>query len=264
MATLGHIYVTAHGEWTATKWVGEKGQIGIRLPIVDNDAEPAVGSIFTPIANGDVVLESGTETGANGTLQKTWTARLGLVGSTNNADAAYQIDLAEDFRTFLNSAKDYNSPGWRWTHVKIAPVAVGGDYAAPSAIYQFTSPIVGAATGATTLPPEVALALSLRAPVIGRRGRGRMYFPALTSLSAVAVDGTVQPGHATALRGFVKTLVTDLNDNPGTEDYGTIVAVMSANSTTAVRPAEVRVGDHFDVQRRRQHQVAETFSTEAL
>ena len=31
MADLGHIYVTAHGEFTATPWLGEKAQFGLRM-----------------------------------------------------------------------------------------------------------------------------------------------------------------------------------------------------------------------------------------
>jgi hypothetical protein len=60
------------------------------------------------------------------------------------------------------------------------------------------------------------------------------------------------------------TLITNMQDIPGVEDYGPIVSVLSAGSATAVRPAQVRVGDHFDVQRRRQHQVPETYSSVSL
>jgi hypothetical protein len=60
------------------------------------------------------------------------------------------------------------------------------------------------------------------------------------------------------------TLIANVEDMPGTEDYGPLVSVMSANSDTAVRPSEIRCGNHFDVQRRRQHQVAEAYAITAL
>jgi len=263
MPALQHIYVTAHGEWTTANWLGEKGQIGIRLPITEGDSEPAKGSVFTPVSNGDIDLDSGTQAGTNGTLTRTWTARLGPVGSVDNADAAMQADLGDDFWTYLNAIKAYNSAYWRWTHVKIAPILADGAYGAPSAVYTFTTPIVG--TGAVpALPPEVALAVSFRAGIIGRRGRGRMYLPGLSSTACVTGDGTVMSSAATALVNATVTLVSNLQDMPGTEEYGPTVAVMSAGSATAVRPTQVRVGNHFDAQRRRQHQVPEAYTSGTL
>jgi hypothetical protein len=173
-----------------------------------------------------------------------------------------QADLGDDVWTFLNAIKSYVYTGFRFTHVKIAPVAVGGAYAAPSAIYTFTTPLAGTSSTGTT-PPEVALAVSLRAPVIGRRGRGRIYVPAL-GLTGLAADGTVSSAAQSAFAAAMVTLVGNLDNPPGVEDYGPRTSVMSATSTTAVRPSQVRVGNHFDVQRRRQHQVAESYATSTL
>lgn len=263
MPALHHIYVTAHGEWTTANWLGEKGQIGIRLPITEGANEPDKGSVFTPVENGNVELDSGTQAGTNGTLTRTWEARLGGLGSIDNADAAMQADLGDDIWTFLNAIKAYHSFYWKWTHVKIAPILADGSYGAPSAVYQFTTAIVG--TGATpTMPPEVALAVSFRAGIIGRRGRGRIYLPGLSSTACLTGDGTVMSSCATALVNAAVTLVSNLQDIPGTEQYGPTVAVMSAGSSTAVRPSQVRVGNHFDAQRRRQHQVPESYTSGAL
>lgn len=263
MATLHHIYVTAHGEYTETAWVGEKAQMGIRLPIANEASLPEKGSIWTPITNGDVALDSGTQAGTNGTLTRTWSARLGPTGSATNADAAMQADLGDDMWTFLNTIKARQVPGFKWTHVKIAPILSDGKYGAPSAIFQFTNPLVGTGTG-NGMPPEVALAMSFRAPVIGRRGRGRMYLPALASGSCQNADGTVASAPATSVIGALQTLVSNVENLPGTEEYTTVVSVLSAGSTTAVRPSQVRVGNHFDAQRRRQHQVTESYSIGAL
>lgn len=262
MSALHHIYVTAHGEYTATPWLTEKAQIGIRLPIASEASLPEKGAVFTPITNGDVVVDSGTQAGTNGTLTRTWKARLGPVGSADNADAAMQADLADDMWTFLNASKSYMHTTFKWTHVKIAPVLADGKYAAPSAIYQFTSALVGTGTG-NLFPPEVAIACTFRANVIGRRGRGRFYLPGLAA-STSSVDGTVATGVRSGLITNLQALVSNLENLPGTEEYTTLVAVLSAGSATAVRPAEVRVGDHFDAQRRRQHQAAETYTKGTL
>jgi len=263
MATLQHIYLTAHGEWTSTSWIGETAQIGLRLPIVLEDEQPPVGSIYTPIENGDVVLDSGTHAGANGTLVRAWTARLGGTGSLFNADAAYQADLADDMHTFLNSIKSRVGDKFSWTHTKIAPILADGTYGAPSAVYTFTTPVAGTSTS-DHLPPELAVAVSMRAGLIGRRGRGRMYLPGLTTSQIDGDTGTVVVGTRTALATALSELITNLQNPPFVSEYKPIVSVMSAGSATAVRPAEVRVGNHFDVQRRRQHQVPEEYTVQPL
>jgi len=263
MAALAHVYMTAHGEWTAANWLGEKAQIGVRCPIVEQGAEPALGAIYTPVANGDVDLDSGTTAGTHGTLQRTFTARMGPIGSLDNMDAGQQIDMAEDFWTFLNAIKTNQYNGFKWTHVKIAPILADGTYGAPSATYTFTSPLVGA-SAAGTLPPEVALAVSFRAPIIGRRGRGRFYIPALAPSLTLAADGTASTGAITPLLAAAKTLSDNLKNVPGADNYTPMLSVLSAGSVTAVRPAEIRVGNHWDAQRRRQHQVPETYTSQAL
>lgn len=263
MAELQHVYVTAHGEHTSGHWVGEKAQIGVRLAITPVTAEPAKGTTFTLALNGDVDVDSGTYAGTNGTLNRTWTARLGILGSSDNADAAWQADLADDMWTFLNSVKAYMFVNFKWTHVKIAPILADGSYGAPAAIYQFTTPLAGTATG--MLPPEVACAITFRAPVVGRRGRGRFYLPALSNSGTMADNyGILPSAAATALVSAAGTLVTNLENSPGTPDYEATFAVMSAGSSTAVRPSQVRVGNHLDAQRRRQHQVAEGYTSADL
>jgi len=263
MADLHHVYVTAHGEWTSSSWANEKAQMGFRLPVAAEASLPAKGSIFTPVANGAVVQDSGTQAGTNGTLTRTWTARLGPTGSPDNADATNQADLGDDVWSFLNGIKDRNHPQFRWTHVKIAPIAEDGSYAAPSAIYQFTTPIVGTGTGSIA-PPQVAIAMSLRAGIIGRRGRGRMYLPGLAISSTFDTVGKVSSATISDLISNLQTLVTNVENLPGTEEYTYVVSVMSAGSATAVRPSEVRVGDIFDTQRRRTSQEPEVYTVGAL
>jgi hypothetical protein len=46
--------------------------------------------------------------------------------------------------------------------------------------------------------------------------------------------------------------------------FSPLVIVTSAGNATAVRPSQVRVGNHIDVQRRRQAQVKETYAAAAL
>lgn len=266
MPNVSHVYLSAHGEYHGSSpWVGEFAQMGVRVAYHPAVSPPTRGVVFTIGPNGAVETASGSQAGTNGTLTKSFTFRIGDTGSTENCDADEQISLAEDMRTFLASCAPYQAASFRWTHVKIAACDTDGKYRVPAAVYLFTSPIVGSASGTygTTMPPEVALALSLRAPIVGRRGRGRMFLPGL-AVSAAATDGLVASGTATALSTALKTLVTNLDDRPGTPLMDACTIVTSVGLSTAVRPSQARVGNHFDVQRSRQHQVSEAYTTQTI
>jgi hypothetical protein len=68
----------------------------------------------------------------------------------------------------------------------------------------------------------------------------------------------------TALLGYITTLVTNLENSPGTEVMTPLLMVTSAGAATAVRPQEARIGNHYDVQRRRQAQIKETYAVASL
>lgn len=261
MTALQHVYLTAHGSWHTGPWNGEGAQFGLRLCTAQTASAPTKGTVFTPAANGDAVIDTGTQAGANGTLTKTWTARRGEVGSAENWDAGMQIDLAEDMRTFLNSVKAFQSNAFRWTHVKVSPVSAAGKAIQSSSVYTFTAPLVGG--NATTLPPQVAMALSLRADIIGRRGRGRIYLPALYN-GVLDASGIIDTTAATNLRNVFKTLVDALQNLPGTPDFIPIVSILSPGQATAVRPSQIRTGNRLDTIQSRRRQVAEAYTTLAL
>lgn len=262
MTQLQHVYLTMHGEFTATAWASERFQMGLRIAAVPALSAPAKGVMFDlpGVNHGDVVADYGSTSGTHGTLTRTWTARAGDVGSTENFDAAWQIDLAEDCWTFLNATKALMTSNARWTHVKVAPIADTGAYAGPSAVYTLATPMPG--TGATAQPPEVAIACSLRAPIIGRRGRGRMFFPALGT--GWDSDGKVGSSTRTTLNSALATLVGNLENTAGWTLIKPIVVVTSAGKSTAIRPTETRVGDRADVQRSRQTAMREAYTSTAL
>lgn len=263
MPALQHVYLTAQGHYTATPWIGETAQIGVRVVLSSDTPVPGRGTVWTlPTNNGDVTPAYATVAGANGVLTQQWTARVGPTGSTVNADAAMQIDLAEDLRTFLGAWATYMTNGFVWESVKIAPILANGKYGAPSSIYTLTGGVVGAGTN-KALPPEVAAAVTWRAPVLGRRGRGRVYLPALT-VDAITQDGilgTYMPG---VMADAGVTLIDALDDFPGVDEAAGTLVIMSAGSATAVIPTEVRVGSHADSQRRRQDDVAEAYTVRTL
>jgi hypothetical protein len=268
MTELQHIYVTAQGAYGTGAWVGESAQFGIRLAIVPTGSMPAKGAIFPVPLNGEVVTDQGQTAGTHGTLTRTWTARRGPVGSAENCDAGFQIDLAEDTWTFLDALKAYQSNTFRWNSVKIAPVGLAmkdgeqvGRTLGTSAVYTFTTPISGAV--ATLLPPQCAMAVSTRANILGRRGRGRIYVPALAQ-STIDTAGMWSGTPANAIRAAFVAYINALQNLPGLPDYLPMVSIMSPGKDEAVRPTEVRTGSRVDTIRSRREQVPETYTATAL
>lgn len=257
MAGWGHLYVTMHGEMLGG-WTGEKAQCGLRVafrpvasssgPIISLYDNGPVEQIYSEISTAVV---TGTQTFAAGFP--------GQVGNNSQYTEEILKDIATDVRAYLEALKNNMSNKFRWTSVKIAPIERGtGKYLAPSTVLTFVTPVTGG--GTNSLPPEVALCCSMRAPVVGKRGRGRMYFPFLSTLAADA-EGKVASGVRTHFATETRTLIQAIEDLPGTDTSTNNVVVMSAAATTAVVPSEVRVGDHFDAQRRRQHQVDEIYTS---
>lgn len=247
-----HLYITAHGEYTNAHWSPETSQIGIRVsrwglvqpsPFLSlpnlNDWKVAFTEYDTDTFHVTSMFDSDDDTSL---------ARQGITE-----------DFALDMHAFLSSMRAHQWSGFRWTHIKVALIEHGtGKYLTPSSIYTFKSPLVGA--NASPFPPEVALALSWRTAVVGKRGRGRMYLPALSAVLGDA-SGTLDSSKRTTIVGQLKTLHDDFADLPGIDTYSCGVVICSANSTTAIIPKEARVGNHFDVQRRRQHQAEEAYTS---
>lgn len=258
---MQHVYLTAHGSYPTGSWFGESAQIGIRCAFAPTVTAPLKGDIWTPTTGGAITPDFGTQAGTNGTLSKTWTARVGGPGSVENMDAGAQIDMAEDVWKFLNSVKAQQSNAFKWTHVKISAVTPDGKTPIVSSVYTFTSPLTGAGTSA--VPPQVAMALSTRANLVGRRGRGRVFIPAL-SQTILASDGTIASSAANSMRAAFVTLINDLQAQPGLTQHLPIVFVGSSDSPTVVRPVEVRTGSRLDTIQSRRRQVSEVYTVTAL
>lgn len=268
MRPVQHVYVTAHGRYKSGPWVGEQAQFGIRLACMAPGDLPAKGDLFTLPANGDAVTDQGTSTGTHGTLYRTWSARIGGTGSTEDFNAAWQIAVAEDVWKFLDAIKGTMASVFEWFAVKLMPVAADGKVCTDqdgnrlaSAIYQFTTALAG--TGSGLLPPQCSVAVSMRAPVLGRRGRGRIYLPALANAQNTTEGLWVASGGSTTVRSAFVTFISDVQDMTGT-DTDPLVIITSPGKSTAFRPLEVRTGQRIDTVRSRREQVPETYTTTAL
>lgn len=264
MGDWNQIYLTAHGSWTSgSQFHGEHAQMGLRLTTEIVDDVPGLGQEYTPRVNAASERKIAVVSHAEGTLHQQWEAQVGTAPIDELIGAQEQIDMALDFRTFLNAIKQYVTADFVWTQYKIALVNPNGRYDFGSSVFIPDTLLNGTGTAGNTLPPENAIAMSLRAPVIGRKGRGRMYLPAL--VNTVTTSGRVNSTVRTTLANAMVQLLADLQDAPGVDWVNRYtVAVTSAGALTAIRPSEVRIGDLMDVQKRRQAQVDETYTSVSL
>lgn len=267
MGTLGglpnKLYLSMHFDYgAASGWQGETAQMGLRLGMVPTIGAPDMGAIFTlPVASS---VTKGTVQGSDATWNYScnWEAQWGENPDQATINLDQQADMATDCLTFWNSVRSLCSSGIRFTGVKIAPIQPDGTYSYGASEWRLKTPSAGSA--ASAWPPETSVAMTIMADVIGRRGRGRLFLPGLGGGMATSA-GKVGSSTITTLTTNLKTLIDNLQNLSGTpQGYFPLVSVCSNNDATAIRPQTVRVGDHFDVQRRRQHQVPEAFTYLAL
>jgi hypothetical protein len=134
-----------------------------------------------------------------------------------------------------------------------------GGHVLDMATYTPGSPEPGAHTGA--LPSEVAIVLTWLTARDGRSYRGRSYLPGI-STAAVNADGVMATATTEALAAAGAQYLVDAN----LLSYGTggaasmHFAVLSNKKETTTAITECKVGNVFDVQRRRRNGAVEEYS----
>lgn len=128
----------------------------------------------------------------------------------------------------------------------------------------YSTPPTG--TDAATKPAQTSVVLSLRSTVPGSRGRGRLYWPAL---SGAMTAGTVRLSNpspasiASAAAVYLDGIETDLKNAfypvPSLIDFS--LCVVSPTTGTRTDISSIQVGDVLDTQRRRRDKLAEAYST---
>ena len=113
----------------------------------------------------------------------------------------------------------------------------------------------GADTG-ETLPPQVALAVTLRTALATRAGRGRIYLPpfAVSQMTNGRMNATNKGTTLTAVKGMFDTLISD--------GHTPVLYGRTAHTVTPI--TQLALGDVFDTQRRRRDSYVETYTTTAV
>ena len=173
-----------------------------------------------------------------------------------------QLALAAAILDFMNAIKSRVSTKFAWNRIKLSPIAPDGKNAAGPTVFSLKTPLVGTDAG-QSLPPQNSVALSFVRRIPGRRGRGRMFLPAVGT-GSLTPEGQVGGTANTAYRNAGKALDTAIKAMGGGTDWEYRLVVTSAASANYVMPAEVRVGNIVDTQRRRRNAIRETFTSDVL
>jgi hypothetical protein len=114
--------------------------------------------------------------------------------------------------------------------------------------------VPGTKSAYKNLPTEVAVVVSLRTGLVSRRGRGRNYLPA-PAVSEVADRGRLDHTRRDSMAAAYAAMLADVVS--GATTYSP--AVVSTVGQELNNVVQIRLGDVFDVQRRRRDDLSESY-----
>lgn len=248
MARFTHVNVVLSGGWVSgSYWDEEIAQTGFRVACWPQTTSPDTDALL-PVRDCDTTYEVVDDSQFSG-IQ-------GFDAEAEYWDQNDQLDVASAAVDWINAIKGLQSSKFAWTAIKLSPIGQDGNLAASSTLLTLKTPILGS-NNSTMAPPQLSVATSFRTGVPGRRGRGRMYLPALHN-GLTTADGTVGSSTRTTLANAGRALLNAVQSIALGVEYR--IVVTSAKNPRYVLPQQVRVGDQFDVQRRRRNAVRETYT----
>lgn len=191
-----------------------------------------------------------------------WQCTLHLQGvGMPTADAALD-DLVQDLSTWMVASQSSSAAALAWVKFnEIDPVS--RRYKSATDTYEriLTTPVKGTVEG-NGLPQQTLCVSLLTGAKRGLASRGRFYPP--STILSLGSDGTVSKTGVNLVASAARTLITNLNNWPGTDTpMGGQVVVLGGNGTTRNVNA-VSVGNVMDTQRRRRSKLRESYTTLAL
>lgn len=180
----------------------------------------------------------------------------GLDGAPTEVPEDLNTALDAKADTFWTDCKIQFGPNTKYVGNRVALISPAG--LTVHTIDNSSAPDAGT-NGADTLPTEVAVCISLISAVYARSGRGRIFLPP-TSTATVSASGRLAEG--------ARDDIADAAEDyffPATVGSVTLVPAIASKSTQLLREVKViRVGDVFDVQRRRRDALTEVSSVRTL
>lgn len=266
MADEKHLYVTVGGGYvsTLTQLANETWQFGLRLSLVAGTTDP----VATLPNDWNVVAATINRTESDWTITGNWTIQGPGVASFAPDD--YLNDQAAPAIEAFITTSSLFATGVQLREAKIYPIGTNGK-AIPAPPYAGGSPITltwtgtlptGGASG-EIMPPQNSTVLSHRTSQIGRKGRGRIFAPPLTT--GAVDDGQISSATRALLSSSHVTWLEAMAFGTYPSDsYEARPAVIGAPWTTYATINTSVVDSAFDTQRRRRRQLTLTSTTAAV
>lgn len=135
--------------------------------------------------------------------------------------------------------------------------AVGG----AAAVAGVTSSGVVGTSSSRSVPPQIAVVISERSGIAGRKGRGRMYYPMCNP--TLAPNGQLASSFCTTLANAVKVFFDGVNAL-SIGSAASIVCIGSRDTGAGAPVTGIIVDTKLDTQRRRTDKIVATASVEVL
>lgn len=264
MANEKHLLLTLQGGWTNAALANEVWQYGVRLVL-----NPTVVDDIGTLPNSwDVVAQNVARTETDWRIDGNWKVTQAL--STFSPDD-YLNDQVAPAAVALFGARSAFSSHCRLDQINLYPIGTNGraipapPYAqgSPMALRWTSSNPVGG-NGANLLPIQNSIVVSHRTNQLGRRGRGRSYWPGSTT-SAVGADGLQSTADAGFNAGFEAAWLEGIAyTGPGGAGWHVRPAVIGKPWTSYATIVQVGCGVVIDTQRRRRNRLDENTQYSAV
>jgi hypothetical protein len=116
-----------------------------------------------------------------------------------------------------------------------------------------------AGSGANPHPFQTSLVVSLRSPLAGASGRGRLYLPA-TGMQIATTSLRPPPADMTSIASGTKTYLAAIQTAVTSQVPDSILGVWSRTLATVLGVTRIQIGDVLDVQRRRRDSQVENYT----
>lgn len=251
MTDFGHIYVAVSGGYVSIP--EEHWQYGIRFHCIFSGTAPDdVGTLQLNAVHAEEIDRTETDW----TIVNTWSTSSGLEGFSPDDWLNDQVAPALTSHFGDNLWGDV-----RIDSVKASPIKTDGHVAeGRTALLTWTSAHPQGSGSSNPLPLENSAAISLRTPRIGRRGRGRIFYP-VYGVNCVGSDGRLTSTRANATLAEVIAQLEGMSLTPSilTGAPWVLPIVTGSPWTDYGLVKTVKVGNVIDTQRSRRRSEPETY-----
>jgi len=260
MANEKHLLLTAIGDYTAAPMNVETWAVTLRLALVFGAIDP----VGTLPSNWEPSAVNINRNETDWTITGNW--HVGG-GNTFEPDDFLNDQAAPAFASWIGAGPMSNYA--RLRQLKLFPIGAPSGRAVPAPPYAQGTPCLltwtanypTGATGSSVSPLQIAMVASHRTAQIGRKGRGRMFIPAVNPNQLDAATGQFTAARVTAAVTAQQALLQALTVSPTLpDDAHTHAIVTGAPFVSYAKIDTVRVGNVPDTQRRRRRSLVETYT----